>query len=140
MHMETKSILLSSLFLSKFSHFLISLTNFARICWQNELEDELSRVHRDRRELLCEVCRHRKVTYLSTRPEEAVRQHFVFDSNSQIVYCAMEKVGSTFWQKLFQVRQKICQIYKKSLSPIHFVKIRISNFLGNEFLVKMYII
>ena len=26
----------------------------------------------------------------------------------------------------------------KSLGPIHFVKIRLSNFLGNEFLVKMY--
>ena len=34
----------------------------------------------------------------------------------------------------------ILQIFKKlkSLSPIHFVKIRLSNFLGNEFLVKMY--
>ena len=29
-------------------------------------------------------------------------------------------------------------IFLKSLSPIHFVKIRLSNFLGNEFLVKMY--
>ena len=28
--------------------------------------------------------------------------------------------------------------YLKSLGPIHFVKIRLSNFLGNEFLVKMY--
>ena len=26
----------------------------------------------------------------------------------------------------------------KSLSPIYFVKIRLSNFLGNEFLVKMH--
>ena len=26
----------------------------------------------------------------------------------------------------------------KSLGPIHFVKIRLSNFLSNEFLVKMY--
>ncbi|XP_078313637.1 carbohydrate sulfotransferase 11-like isoform X3 [Crassostrea virginica] len=69
----------------------------------NELDDALSRVHRDRRERLREVCRHRKVTYLGTSPEEAVRQHFVFDSNSQIVYCAMEKVGSTFWRRLFQI-------------------------------------
>ena len=29
-------------------------------------------------------------------------------------------------------------IVLKSLSPIHFVKIRLSNFLGNEFLIKMY--
>ena len=26
----------------------------------------------------------------------------------------------------------------KSLGPIHFIKIRLSNFLSNEFLVKMY--
>ena len=30
------------------------------------------------------------------------------------------------------------QLNLKSLSPIHFVKIGLSNFLGNEFLVKMY--
>ena len=32
----------------------------------------------------------------------------------------------------------ILTVYLKSLSRIHFVKIRQSNFLGNEFLVKMY--
>ena len=33
---------------------------------------------------------------------------------------------------------KISKLILKSLSPIHFVKIQLSNFLGNEFLVKMY--
>ena len=34
--------------------------------------------------------------------------------------------------------QNIIYRYLKSLSPIHFVKIRLSNFSGNEFLVKMF--
>ena len=43
------------------------------------------------------------------------------------------------WVKLIQMRSndEICPSLK-SLGPIHFVKIRLSNFLGNEFLVKMY--
>ena len=71
----------------------------------------MSRDYRDRREQLREVCRQRKVTYFGTSPEEAVRQRFVFDLNSQIVYCATEKVGSTLWRRLFQVRRKICKKY-----------------------------
>ena len=39
---------------------------------------------------------------------------------------------------LYLIKDKNGNINLKSLSPIHFVKIRLSYFIGNEFLVKMY--
>ena len=40
---------------------------------------------------------------------------------------------------IVKIKKKINKFDLKSLSPIHFVKIRLPNFLRNEFLVKMYI-
>lgn len=71
--------------------------------WQSQRETELDRVHNKRRKHLQEVCRYKKMTYLGFSPESDVRNHFVFDENSRIVYCSIEKVGSTFSRRLFQV-------------------------------------
>ena len=40
---------------------------------------------------------------------------------------------------IVKIKKKFKKFDLKSLSPIHFIKIRLPNFLGNEFLVKMYI-
>lgn len=70
---------------------------------QSQRETELDRVHNKRRKHLQEVCRYKKMTYLGFSPESDVRNHFVFDENSRIVYCSIEKVGSTFSRRLFQI-------------------------------------
>ena len=50
-----------------------------------------------------------------------------------------KKINNTFQRKFSNLHGSIVDsLFKKSLSPIHFVKIRLYNFLGNEFIVKMY--
>lgn len=86
--------------------------------WQSQRETELDRVHKKRREHLQEICRYKKMTFLGFSPENAVRNHFVFDQNSRILYCAMEKVGSTFWRRLFQVGRSWIELLKNNLKSI----------------------
>lgn len=76
---------------------------FAYIGQIRDEDKELDRIHRERRTRLQEVCSNRNLAYLGKSREEQVREHFIFDEKSQVLYCTIEKVGSTFWRRLFQV-------------------------------------
>ncbi|KAK3102514.1 hypothetical protein FSP39_011896 [Pinctada imbricata] len=49
------------------------------------------------------VCEGKEFTYVGNNSETIVRNHFVYDLKTKLVYCAMEKIGSTFWRRLFQI-------------------------------------
>ena len=63
-------------------------------------------IFQERRNTLLHVCQKNESAYVGLNNENIVRSHFVVDRKHKFVYCSMEKVGSTFWRRLFQVRFK----------------------------------
>lgn len=66
------------------------------------IEDPNLKVFNDRRNTMINACSSNE-SYTVKNTEGTLRSHFVIDRNHKFIYCAMEKIGSTFWRRLFQV-------------------------------------
>ncbi|XP_060067516.1 carbohydrate sulfotransferase 11-like [Ylistrum balloti] len=66
---------------------------------------ELNRVYAVRRKTMLEACSRRDIDLASrgNSSQNSIKDHFVVDRKHRILYCAMEKVGSTFWRRLWQI-------------------------------------
>ncbi|XP_052107212.1 carbohydrate sulfotransferase 14-like [Mytilus californianus] len=56
-----------------------------------------------RNHIVKEGCRTLKQYYIAQNSEAAVKEHLVVDRKKNIVYCAIEKIGCTFWKRIFQI-------------------------------------
>lgn len=63
----------------------------------------LSDNFQERRNTLLHVCQKNESAYVGRNSVNVVRRHFVVDRKHKFVYCAMEKVASSFWRRLFQI-------------------------------------
>lgn len=58
---------------------------------------------KERNQRVSEGCRTLKQYYIAQNSEAAVKEHLVIDRKKNIVYCAIEKIGCTFWKRIFQI-------------------------------------
>lgn len=56
-----------------------------------------------RREHLLRQCDNMKGYFEVQNSENAVKEHLTIDRKSRLVYCAIEKIGCTFWKRVFQI-------------------------------------
>ncbi|XP_060080388.1 carbohydrate sulfotransferase 13-like [Ylistrum balloti] len=56
-----------------------------------------------RNSIIHDGCQNLKQYYAVQDSEAAVKEHLVVDSKNQITYCAIEKIGCTFWKRIFQI-------------------------------------
>ena len=68
----------------------------------------MDRIHEQRKATLLKECDGKEFLYIGKNADRVVRSHFVYDKPHRVVYCAMEKIGSTFWRRLFQVSNNTC--------------------------------
>ena len=56
-----------------------------------------------RRQHLKEQCGKVEKYYFAQNSENAVKEHLTIDKDHRLVYCAVEKIGCTFWKRVFQI-------------------------------------
>lgn len=56
-----------------------------------------------RRLQLQEQCNEMREYFEAQNSENAVKEHLTIDKKHKIVYCAIEKIGCTFWKRVFQI-------------------------------------
>ncbi|XP_052071953.1 carbohydrate sulfotransferase 11-like [Mytilus californianus] len=66
-------------------------------------EDPNLKIFKDRRNTMIDACSSNETSYTAKNTEGTLRNHFVIDRKHKFIYCAMEKIGSTFWRRLFQI-------------------------------------
>ncbi|KAJ8315792.1 hypothetical protein KUTeg_007942, partial [Tegillarca granosa] len=60
-------------------------------------------IHMQRRQTMIEACTGKEKEYVGNNSAKIVGDHIVVDRNHKIVYCGIEKVGSSFWRRIFQL-------------------------------------
>lgn len=73
-----------------------------------------------RREHLQKQCRVLHNYFEVQNSENAVKEHLTIDKKHQLVYCAIEKIGCTFWKRVFQ----IISGFRNVSDPFHIQGIR----------------
>lgn len=56
-----------------------------------------------RREHLQQQCEIMQGYFEIQNSENAVKEHLTIDKKNRLVYCAIEKIGCTFWKRVFQI-------------------------------------
>ncbi|XP_069127517.1 carbohydrate sulfotransferase 11-like [Argopecten irradians] len=66
---------------------------------------KLDKEYAARRQTMLDACAGREFDkeMRGNSSQDSVKDHIVVDRNHRILYCAIEKVGSTFWRRLWQV-------------------------------------
>lgn len=67
------------------------------------LNDPVQKRFEERNKHLRNECSRLKNYYIAQNSEAAVKEHLVINRKSKIVYCAIEKIGCTFWKRIFQI-------------------------------------
>ncbi|KAK3584673.1 hypothetical protein CHS0354_001257 [Potamilus streckersoni] len=57
----------------------------------------------ERRNHLQQQCQILRQYYHVQNSEMAVKEHLTIDKRHKLVYCAIEKIGCTFWKRIFQI-------------------------------------
>uniref|UniRef100_A0A8W8IVY5 Carbohydrate sulfotransferase n=2 Tax=Magallana TaxID=2171616 RepID=A0A8W8IVY5_MAGGI len=67
------------------------------------LNDPVQKRFDERNKHLKYECSRLKNYYVAQNSEAAVKEHLVLNRKNKIVYCAIEKIGCTFWKRIFQI-------------------------------------
>ncbi|WAR28580.1 CHST9-like protein [Mya arenaria] len=68
-----------------------------------ETQSDLRMRFAKRRSHLQEQCKVLKRYYDTQNSENAVKEHLTINRKHNLVYCAIEKIGCTFWKRVFQI-------------------------------------
>ncbi|XP_021345508.1 carbohydrate sulfotransferase 13-like [Mizuhopecten yessoensis] len=66
---------------------------------------QLNKLYAKRRKTMLDACAGRDFdpAFRGNSSQNSIKDHFIVDRKHRIIYCAMEKVGSTFWRRLWQI-------------------------------------
>ncbi|KAK3095285.1 hypothetical protein FSP39_012778 [Pinctada imbricata] len=65
--------------------------------------DEIQLRFEERNRIVRRECTRLKSYYVAQNSEAAVKEHLVINRKKNLVYCAIEKIGCTFWKRIFQI-------------------------------------
>ncbi|OWF40485.1 Carbohydrate sulfotransferase 11 [Mizuhopecten yessoensis] len=62
---------------------------------------------------MLEACAGRELdpAFRGNSSQNSIKSHFVVDRKHRILYCAIEKVGSTFWRRLWQILAGLSSVH-----------------------------
>ena len=59
--------------------------------------------YQGRRDRLLKICRGNEEIYIGNNTETDVKTRLIVDRTHNFIYCAIEKIGSTFWKRIVQI-------------------------------------
>ncbi|KAL4220077.1 hypothetical protein ACF0H5_020488 [Mactra antiquata] len=86
----------------------------------NDVTHEIRERFANRRQHLQQQCEKMHGYFEIQNSENAVKEHLTIDKKNKLVYCAIEKIGCTFWKRVFQ----IINGFKNVSDPFHIQGIR----------------